>query len=48
LIKTANLFPKQTQDLHLHVIESFNEIMHLPLSSYPNAVKAFQQLAHPP
>jgi hypothetical protein len=42
LIKTANRFPKQTKDFDLHIVEAFNEIMHLSLDGHPNAVNAFQ------
>ena len=48
MIKTAHLFPKQTQDVDLHVIESCDEIMHLTLDGHPNAVNAFPQLKDPP
>ena len=47
MIKTATLFPKQTKDVDLHVIESFKEIMHLTVYGHPNAVNAFQQLEDP-
>jgi hypothetical protein len=47
VIKTANLFPKQTKDVDLHVIEPFNESMHLTVYGHPNAGHAFQQLEDP-
>jgi hypothetical protein len=47
LIKTANRFSKQTKDVDLHIVEAFNEIMHLRLDGHPNTVKAFQELEDP-
>ena len=44
LIKTAYLFPKQTEDFDLHVVEALDEIMHLTLPPHADAVNAFQQL----
>src|SRR2546430_2169518 len=47
LIKTADLFSKQAEDVDLHIVETFNEIMHLPLYRHSDAVNAFQQLENP-
>jgi hypothetical protein len=47
LIKTADLLSKQTEDVDLHIVETFNEIMHLPLYRHSDAVNAFQQLENP-
>jgi len=47
VITTADRFPKQTQDVDLHVVEAFHEIMPLSLDSHPNAVKTFQALEDP-
>jgi hypothetical protein len=47
LIKTADLLSKQTEDVDLHIVETCNEIMHLPLSRHSDAVNAFQQLENP-
>jgi hypothetical protein len=48
VIKAANLFPNQTKDVAWHVMESFDESMHLALYGDPNAVHAVQQREHPP
>jgi hypothetical protein len=47
LIKIADLFPKQTEDVDLHVVEAFDEIMNLTLPPHSDAVNAFQQLEDP-
>jgi hypothetical protein len=47
LIKTADLLSKQTEDVGLHLVETFNEIMPLPLYRHSDVVHAFQQLEHP-
>jgi len=44
LIKTADLIAKQPEDFDLHIIEAFNEIMHLTLHRHADTVDAFQQL----
>jgi hypothetical protein len=48
LIKVADSCSKQTEDFDLHVVEAFDEIMHLTLSPHPDAVNAFQQREDPP
>jgi hypothetical protein len=47
LIKAADLFSKQTEDRDLHVVEAFDEIVHLLLPPHPHAVNAFQELEDP-
>jgi hypothetical protein len=48
LVKTADSCSEQAQDFDLHVVEAFDELMHLALHRHPDAGNAFQQLAHPP
>jgi len=48
LIKTADLIAKQPEDFDPHVIEAFNELMHLTLHRPPDAVDAFEELEDPP
>jgi hypothetical protein len=48
LIKIADLFPKQTEDFDLHVVEAFDEIMNLTLPPHPDTVNTVQQLEDPP
>jgi hypothetical protein len=40
----ATRLPKQTKDIALHVLEAFNELMHLSADGHPNAGNAFQEL----
>ena len=47
MIKPANRFPKPTKDVELHIVEAFNEIIHLSLDGHPNAVHACQELEDP-
>jgi hypothetical protein len=47
LIKTANIFSKQTRDFDLHVVEAFDEIMTPILDNHLNVVNAFQQPEEP-
>jgi len=47
VITTADRFPKQTQDVDLHVVEAFHEIMPLSLDSHANAVQTCQALEDP-
>jgi hypothetical protein len=47
LIKPANRFPKPTKDFARHIVEAFNEIMHLRLDGHPNTVNACQALEDP-
>ena len=43
----ADLLSKQTKDFDLHLIEAFNEVMHLALHGYADAMNAFEQLEDP-
>jgi hypothetical protein len=48
LIKTADLMVKHTEDVNLHVMEAFTEIMPLTWHGHADPVKAFQPLEDPP
>jgi hypothetical protein len=43
----ADFIAKQTEDFDLHVIEVFNEIMHLTLHRHLDTVHAFEQMEDP-
>ena len=38
---------KQPEDFDLHIIEAFNEMMHLTLHRHLDTVNAFEQLEDP-
>ena len=44
----ADLVPKQTQNVDLHVGETCDAIMHVTLYRYPDTVNAVQELEDPP
>jgi hypothetical protein len=47
LIQAADLFSQQTEDRDLHVVEAFDEIVHLLLPPHPHAVNAVQEREDP-
>jgi hypothetical protein len=46
-LKTAHLFPKQTQDVDRHIVEVCDAIMPLTLDGHPDAVHACPSLEDP-
>jgi hypothetical protein len=47
LIKPTDLFPKQAKDFDLHLAEPFNQVVHMALHGYADAVNPFEQLENP-
>ncbi len=45
MVKTADLFSKQSQDFDLYIVESLDEIVLLTLPCHTDAMNAFQQPA---
>ena len=47
LINLAHILPKQSKDFDLHLVETFNEVMHLTLYAHPDPMNPFKQLENP-
>jgi hypothetical protein len=47
LIKTTDPFPKQAKEGDLHLIEAFDQVLHVTLYRHTDAVNAFQKLKDP-
>jgi hypothetical protein len=47
LISSTDFIPKQAKEFDLHLVEPFNQVMHLPLPHHVDAVKAFEKLEDP-
>ena len=47
LINLAHFLSKQPKDFDLHLVQTFNEVMHLTLYAHADPVNPFEQLEHP-
>ena len=47
MIKPTDLFPKQAKDFDLHLVQSFNQVVHLVLHGHADAVDPFEELEDP-
>jgi hypothetical protein len=47
LINLAHILPKQSQDVDLHLVETFNEVVHLTVYAHPDPMHPFEQLENP-
>jgi hypothetical protein len=47
LINLAHILPKQAQDVDLHLVETFNEVVKLTLYAHPHPMNSFEQLEYP-
>jgi hypothetical protein len=47
LIYPTDFLPEPAKDFHLHLIESFNQVVNLALHRHSHAVHAFPQLEAP-
>src|SRR4051812_47246172 len=47
LIKPTDLFPKQTQDFDLHLLQPFNQVVPLALDGHTDTMNPFEQLEDP-
>jgi hypothetical protein len=47
LINLAHILPKQAQDVDLHLVETFHEVVKLTLYAHPHPMNSFEQLEYP-
>ena len=47
LINLAHILPKQSKDVDLHLVETFNEVVHLTVYAHPDPMNPFEQLENP-
>src|SRR5438105_15109944 len=47
LIKPTDLFPEQTHDFDLHLIQPFNQVVPLALDGHTDTMNPFEQLEDP-
>src|SRR5438105_12481602 len=47
LINLAHILPKQSKDVDLHLVETFNEVVNLTVYAHPDPMNPFEQLENP-
>src|SRR5262245_59162195 len=47
LINLAHILPKQSKDVDLHLVETFNEVVHVTVYAHPDPMNPCEQLENP-
>jgi len=47
LVNLAHILPKQSKDVDLHLVETFNEVVNLTVYAHPDPMNPFEQLENP-
>jgi len=47
LINLAHILSKQSKDVDLHLVETFNEVVNLTVYAHPDPMNPFEQLENP-